>query len=223
MQEMFSSTLQPSTTSGSLSEKILQHRGKDIIKKGFARRKRFLVAFCMKLQALTGGKLGTLSNLDSAQPTMHIDLPQGALQLTGTLTFPRTKYAVLRLGSKDVLCEDLFDSLIVFDKYTWLSGEGEGVVPAHLPAQPMEATMQRDEGGAASPNTPKRSSGPPVSDAGTAMNSQVVSQETPPSSQRRSGRLQTAKRQRIVTDWDTSSEDSSSPSDGSAPESSYSE
>ncbi|KAK2075871.1 hypothetical protein QBZ16_001613 [Prototheca wickerhamii] len=36
---------------------LRDQNGHDIVKKGFVRRKRYLVSFCMKVQALTGGMM----------------------------------------------------------------------------------------------------------------------------------------------------------------------
>lgn len=55
---------------------------------------------------------GTLAQLDSPNPVMYIDLPQGRLKLFGTLVFPHQKYMVLKLGAGEALAEDLFESLV---------------------------------------------------------------------------------------------------------------
>lgn len=58
---------------------------------------------------------GTLSNLDSRNPVMYMDFPNGRLKFTGTLLFPANKYLVLRLGGGPggaVLAEDVFESMV---------------------------------------------------------------------------------------------------------------
>lgn len=55
---------------------------------------------------------GKLAHLDTANPVMYIDFPNGCLKLMGTLVFPRNKYMVLRPGSKDVLAEDILESMV---------------------------------------------------------------------------------------------------------------
>ena len=63
------------------------------------------------LRHLASGQ-GTLAKLDSKNPVLYIDFPTGRLKLIGTLLFPKTKYQLLRLGGKDVLCEDIFESVV---------------------------------------------------------------------------------------------------------------
>ena len=55
---------------------------------------------------------GTLAQLDTQNPVLYIDFPQGRLKFFGQLMFPKNKYMVLKAGSKDVLCEDVFDMLV---------------------------------------------------------------------------------------------------------------
>lgn len=55
---------------------------------------------------------GTLAHLDTANPAMYIDFPNGCLKLLGTLVFPRNKYMVLKPGSKDILAEDILESMV---------------------------------------------------------------------------------------------------------------
>ncbi len=55
---------------------------------------------------------GTLAKLDTANPVLYIEFPQGRLKLLGTLVFPRNKYMVLRPGSKEVLAEDVLESMV---------------------------------------------------------------------------------------------------------------
>ena len=45
---------------------------------------------------------------------LYFDFPSGRLKLTGTLTFPKAKYLLLKFGAKDVLCEDIFDTVVRF-------------------------------------------------------------------------------------------------------------
>lgn len=55
---------------------------------------------------------GTLSHLDSKNPVMHIEFPNGRLKLLGTLVFPKSKYIVLKVASGHMLCEDVFESMV---------------------------------------------------------------------------------------------------------------
>jgi hypothetical protein len=55
---------------------------------------------------------GTLAQLDTRNPVLYIDFPEGRLKLLGTLAFPRNKYMVLKLGAKEALCEDVLESMV---------------------------------------------------------------------------------------------------------------
>ncbi len=55
---------------------------------------------------------GTLANLDSRNPVLYFDFPSGRLKMVGTLLFPKAKYLLLKFGAKDVLCEDVFESMV---------------------------------------------------------------------------------------------------------------
>lgn len=44
---------------------------------------------------------------------MYVDFPEGRLKFFGTLVFPAsTKYLMLKINPKDILCEDVFESLV---------------------------------------------------------------------------------------------------------------
>ena len=43
---------------------------------------------------------------------MYIDFPEGRLKLFGTLMFPANKYLVLKFGPKDIVCEDVLESMV---------------------------------------------------------------------------------------------------------------
>ena len=55
---------------------------------------------------------GTLANLDTQNPVLYIDFPTGRLKCFGTLIFPKNKYMLLRLGQKDVMCEEVLESMV---------------------------------------------------------------------------------------------------------------
>ena len=56
---------------------------------------------------------GTLSQLDTRNPVLYIDFPEGRLKFMGTLFFPKNKYMTLRFAQKEVLCEDIFESMVL--------------------------------------------------------------------------------------------------------------
>ena len=55
---------------------------------------------------------GALSQLDTKNPVLYVDFPEGRMKFLGTLMFPANKYMVLRVGNRDILCEDCFDSMV---------------------------------------------------------------------------------------------------------------
>ena len=55
---------------------------------------------------------GSLAQLDSQNPVMYVDFPQGRLKFLGTIVFPKNKYMLLKFGQKDVLCEDIFENMV---------------------------------------------------------------------------------------------------------------
>ncbi|KAI7835747.1 hypothetical protein COHA_010352 [Chlorella ohadii] len=114
--------------------KVMQRAGgKDIVKKSSSRKGRYLLAFNFQLAPAAAGKLGTLAALDSKNPVMYLDFPQGRYKLFGTLVFPRNKYLVLRMGQKEVLCEDVLESMIVFSEGWWVGTAEENPEERRLP------------------------------------------------------------------------------------------
>ena len=55
---------------------------------------------------------GTLAALDSRNPVLYINFPEGRLKFFGTIVFPKNKYMVLKFGNKDVLCEDVLENMV---------------------------------------------------------------------------------------------------------------
>ena len=55
---------------------------------------------------------GTLAGLDSRNPVLYINFPEGRLKFFGTIVFPKNKYMVLKFGNKDVLCEDVLENMV---------------------------------------------------------------------------------------------------------------
>jgi len=103
-------------------KQIVQAHGKDIIKKGSLRKGRVLVVFGDEIRPKKGGTLGVLKNLDTKHPCMDMDFPEGVLRFHGTMVFPKNKYVSLKLGNKEVFCEDIFESVILFSKIEWING-----------------------------------------------------------------------------------------------------
>jgi len=116
--------------------------GLDIVKKGNMRKNRYLLNISARISASTAGKMGTLSQLDTRNPVLYIDFPDGRLKFVGTLFFPKNKYMTLRFAQKEVLCEDIFESMIVFSEHHWIGTAEEN--PEELP-MPLPSTLQQAE------------------------------------------------------------------------------
>ena len=77
-----------------VSKQILKSDGLDIVKKGRERKNRYLLVFSGWLQLAKGakaGKLGTLKDVDTQNPSLCVDFPKlgGTLKMLGTIVFPR--------------------------------------------------------------------------------------------------------------------------------------
>lgn len=59
--------------------------GKDIVKKSSQRKNRYLLVFNCKLAPAAAGRLGTLAQLDTKNPVMYMEFPDGRLKFFGTL------------------------------------------------------------------------------------------------------------------------------------------
>ncbi|KAL3687968.1 hypothetical protein R1sor_014277 [Riccia sorocarpa] len=113
---------------------IRKCNGKDIVKKGH-RRTKYLFAFPGLVAPVAGGKFGDLTNLDSRNPVLYIDFPQGRLKLFGTVIYPKNKYLTMHFapGRGDIVCEDCFESLVVFPESWWIGTKEENPDELQLP------------------------------------------------------------------------------------------
>jgi hypothetical protein len=112
---------------------LRQANEKDIIKKGSGRKGRYLCVFGDRLRCMAGGKIGMLARLDTKNPVMYVDFGEGRLKFQGTLIFPNNKYISLRVGNKDVICEDIFECVIVFSDANWVGSKEENPTEKPLP------------------------------------------------------------------------------------------
>lgn len=103
------------------SKAVVKLQGRDIVKRG-QRKSRYLFSFPGLIAPLAGGKVGELANLSTKNPVLYLDFPQGRLKLFGTHVYPKNKYLTLQLSksAKGVMCEDVFESLIVFSETRWI-------------------------------------------------------------------------------------------------------
>ena len=63
------------------------------MKKGFSRKKTYLLVFNGWISLARKGKLGVLTDLNTKNPALSIEFPEkkGKVVLMGTIVFPRTK------------------------------------------------------------------------------------------------------------------------------------
>ncbi|GLI61961.1 hypothetical protein VaNZ11_004524, partial [Volvox africanus] len=125
-----------------LSKALVRANGKDIVKKSSTRKNRYLVVVNALLAPATAGRMGTLTRLDTRNPVMYLDFPEGRLKFFGTLVFPRAKYMALRVGvASSAMAEDVFENLLVFSEAWWIGTaeenpeEKEMPMPSHLQQQ----------------------------------------------------------------------------------------
>ncbi|XP_020593696.1 DNA-binding protein RHL1 [Phalaenopsis equestris] len=108
------------------SKAIVKLQGRDIVKRG-QRKSRYLFSFPGLIAPLSGGKIGVLSNLATKNPVLYLEFPQGRMKLFGTHVYPKNKYLTLQptKSAKGVMCEDVFESLIVFSDAWWIGKKEE--------------------------------------------------------------------------------------------------
>lgn len=116
------------------SKTILNSDGRDIVKKGH-RKSKYLFAFPGLMAPVAGGKLGELTNLDSKNPVLYVDFPQGRLKLFGTIVYPKNKYLTLHFprGAGNIVCEDCFESLVVFSIAWWIGTKEQNPDEVRIP------------------------------------------------------------------------------------------
>ncbi|XP_057545339.1 DNA-binding protein RHL1 isoform X2 [Amaranthus tricolor] len=108
------------------SKTVIKHHGKDILKKS-QRKNRYLFSFSGLIAPISGGKIGDLTDLGSKNPILYLDFPMGRMKLFGTIVYPKNRYLTLQFsrGGKNVMCEDCFDTMIVFSDAFWVGKKDE--------------------------------------------------------------------------------------------------
>lgn len=196
--------------------------GKDILKKSFTRKGRCLFHIAAEFNAVVGGRMGTLAQLDSKNPVLLIDFPLGRLKMIGTLLFPKAKYLLLKFGTKDVLCEDIFDSVVLFAEMHWVGTKEDNPseAPLDMPEELQTAIVREPAPGeaakaAADGVTLARRRQSPGSQPASQLASQPASQ---PATQRSRGgsqpRSAQKRRKPIVLDDDSSDDQGSGEGEG---------
>ncbi|WVZ78365.1 hypothetical protein U9M48_026090 [Paspalum notatum var. saurae] len=108
------------------SPAVARLQGRDILRRGGQRKSRFLFSFPGLLapaaSAAAGGRVGELADLGTKNPVLYLEFPQGRMKLFGTHVYPKNKYLTLQMtrSAKGVVCEDVFESLIVFSEAWWV-------------------------------------------------------------------------------------------------------
>ncbi|XP_052181179.1 DNA-binding protein RHL1-like isoform X2 [Diospyros lotus] len=122
----FTAALSPSKT-------VAKHHGRDILRKS-QRKNRFLFSFPGLLAPISGGKIGELKDLGTKNPILYLEFPQGRMKLFGTIVYPKNRYLTLQFskGGKNVMCEDYFDTMIVFSDAWWIGRKDENPEEAQL-------------------------------------------------------------------------------------------
>ncbi|XP_010687257.1 DNA-binding protein RHL1 isoform X2 [Beta vulgaris subsp. vulgaris] len=135
------------------SKTVIKHHGTDILKKS-QRKNRYLFSFSGLFAPISGGKIGELTHLGSKNPILYLDFPQGRMKLFGTIVYPKNRYLTLQFsrGGKNVMCEDCFDTMIVFSDACWVGKKEQNPDETRLdfPKELYERThLESDfEGGA---------------------------------------------------------------------------
>lgn len=113
--------------------------GADIVKRNAGRKKRYLFAMPGGISIPAGARVGTLHDLDTSHPVLHVEFPEGVLALHGVLVFPRNTMLALKGTAggraKTVRCTDAFETIVVFAQWDWLGplNQNPGRVPKAVP------------------------------------------------------------------------------------------
>eukprot|EP00898_Chlorokybus_atmophyticus_P004961 jgi/Chlat1/5466/Chrsp36S05426 len=49
-----------------------------------------------------------------------MDFPEGRLKLFGTIVYPKNRYLSLQIARSSIVCEDVFESVVVFAEAWWI-------------------------------------------------------------------------------------------------------
>ena len=77
-------------------------------------------------------QIGSISNLDTPNPTLHLKMNDGVLKLIGTIVYPKNRFITLQCPNqsaassstgnmKDVEIDNSFDNAVIFTKAAWIS------------------------------------------------------------------------------------------------------
>ena len=72
-------------------------------------------------------QIGKVSKLNTVNPELYIELDGGRLKLVGNIVYPKNRFITLQClqqgGNKvkDVLCDNTFDSIVIFNQAEFVS------------------------------------------------------------------------------------------------------
>eukprot|EP00892_Ulva_mutabilis_P000814 jgi/Ulvmu1/10733/UM068_0021.1 len=128
--------------------------GLDVVKKASSKKGRCLLVFSCQLSLIPGGELGELTGMDCDAPVLYMSFPQGRLKFLGAVLHPKNKYMVLNMSSKhNVLCEHVFEHMIVFHKIVWIGAASDNPQEEPLPMPDELKQAPESSNGEAEPVT----------------------------------------------------------------------
>ena len=115
---------------------LTKYDGKDIVKHPErAPRKKavFILPACLSVKGV-GGKLGTITKMDTGFPILYIDFPAGRVKLQGRLVEPKKSLMPLtfKKGGK-VVAKNAVKTVIVFSKTSWIGTKEENPEETPMP------------------------------------------------------------------------------------------
>jgi hypothetical protein len=160
-------------TPGPIPHALRRCDGADVVKKNAPRKKKYLFSFPGSLVLPPGGRVGTLSGLDTPTPALDVLYGEGRLRLRGSLVFPRNAILTLKGSTgrdRPVRVTDTFETLIVFSEWVWLGLEADN--PGNV-AKPLPVSMRgdptlnlwRDKAGGSGSGSRKAARTPPAADS----------------------------------------------------------
>ena len=70
--------------------------------------------------------------------------------------FPKAKYAVMRVGAKEVLCEDVIENMVCFSKAAWIGTAAENPLEKELPMPEGVLVAAASDGGGSKAKSNKK-------------------------------------------------------------------
>lgn len=160
------------------------------------------------LDKVKAGAIGTVAQMDTINPVLYLDWgEQGRLKLFGTILNPKAKLLLLKKekfkSTESVVCDQVFDTLVVFPKYSWVGTKAEN--PSEEPLDmPSGLSQVFDQKAAAA-------------DSKTAKKTPQQTPSTAEADARRSGRQRKTVKYVEKDSGDDGEEEESSDADSDAP------